>query len=122
MAITIMATLGASSVMIPTSSTWHSATVLGIRQETPTVKTLVLQLPNEVRHLSGQHYEIRLTASDGYQAARLYSAASAAHGDTQLELTVQLVEGGEVSPYLFHDVQTGDQLEVRGPLGKFFVW
>jgi ferredoxin-NADP reductase len=70
----------------------------------------------------GQHYEIRLTSEDGYQAARLYSAASVAVGEKTLELTIALLPGGEVSPYMHEQARTGDQIELRGPLGKFFVW
>ncbi len=104
------------------ASEWRAATVTAIKGETPTVKTFTFDMPHLVNHLAGQHYEIRLTAPDGYQAARLYSAASPARGDRQLELTVALLPNGEVSPYLHHNVQVGDQLELRGPLGKFFVW
>ncbi|HSW66937.1 MAG TPA: ferredoxin reductase [Bacillota bacterium] len=104
------------------ASEWKAATVTAIRDETPTVKTFTFEMPHIVNHLAGQHYEIRLTAPDGYQAARLYSAASAAQGDKLLELTVALLPDGEVSPYLHRNVRVGDQLELRGPLGKFFVW
>jgi ferredoxin-NADP reductase len=79
-------------------------------------------MPNEVKHLPGQHYEIRLTAEDGYQAARLYSAASPAQGNNLLEIAVELTVDGEVSPYLYGQLKSGDEIEVRGPLGKFFIW
>jgi len=104
------------------ASEWSAATVVAIRQETPTVKTFTFELPHKVTHLAGQHYEIRLTAPDGYQAARLYSAASPAQGNSRLELTIVLLPSGEVSPYMHRNVQVGDQIELRGPLGKFFVW
>ncbi|HYH74959.1 MAG TPA: FAD-binding oxidoreductase, partial [Candidatus Saccharimonadales bacterium] len=110
--------------MTPTNnaSTWHEATVTSITDETPTVKSFVFTLPQPAVHLAGQHYEIRLTAADGYQAARLYSAASLGTGDNALELTIALLPDGEVSPYLHEVLAIGDQVEIRGPLGKFFVW
>jgi ferredoxin-NADP reductase len=97
--------------------------VVQLRPETPTARTLLLRLPHPVSHLPGQRYELRLTAADGYQAARPYSAASPGDGQTDiLEITVAVVTDGEVSPYLLSGLQVGDQVEVRGPLGKFFVW
>lgn len=125
MATIITATPGVSSDMTPTSnepSEWFPATITRIIQETPTVKTFRFALPHPVQHLAGQHYEIRLTAPDGYQAARLYSAASVAAGDNHLELTVALLPNGEVSPYMHQVATAGTQVEIRGPLGKFFVW
>lgn len=106
----------------PNPSAWYIADVTGVLIETPTAKTLQLHLPHPVEHLPGQHYEIRLTAPDGYQAARLYSAASAADGSDTLELTIANVSDGEVSPYLVNSLSVGSEVEVRGPLGKFFVW
>jgi len=122
-----MATPGASNDMTPTPdptepSEWFPATITHIVQETPTVKTFQFALPRPVSHQAGQHYEIRLTAPDGYQAARLYSAASVATGDNHLELTVALLPNGEVSPYMHQVAEVGTQVEIRGPLGKFFVW
>jgi ferredoxin-NADP reductase len=110
--------------MTPTNnpSEWVLATVREIRDETPTVKTFTFEFPRTVDHKPGQHYEIRLTAPDGYQAARLYSAASAANGTSMLQLTIALLEAGELSPYMHKHVKIGDQLELRGPLGRFFVW
>jgi ferredoxin-NADP reductase len=124
MAITTTVILGVKSDMTQINSTWFAAVVTDIIQETPSVKTFRFALPHPVSHLAGQHYEIRLTAPNGYQAARLYSAASAApgNGGNDLELTVALLIGGEVSPYLHGSVKVGDQLDLRGPLGKFFVW
>jgi len=104
------------------ASSWHAAIITAIMVESPKVKTLRMRLPHPVVHLPGQHYEIRLTAPDGYQAARLYSAASAADGSDSLELTIERVPDGEVSPYLVDSLQLSGQVEVRGPLGKFFVW
>jgi len=113
--------------MTPTPDTnepseWFPATITHVIQETPTVKTFRFTLPHPVEHQAGQHYEIRLTAPDGYQAARLYSAASVATGDNHLELTVALLPNGEVSPYMHQVAKVGTQVEIRGPLGKFFVW
>jgi ferredoxin-NADP reductase len=89
--------------------------------ETPTARRLVLDVPTWPGNDAGQHVDVRLTAEDGYQATRSYSLASS--GDsTRLELVVAEVEGGEVSPFLVHDIAVGDALEVHGPLGAFFVW
>jgi ferredoxin-NADP reductase len=101
---------------------WRIATVADIRPETPTVKTFRLELPNWQPHLAGQHYDLRLTAEDGYQAQRSYSIASSPTDTGALELTVERLEDGEVSGFL-HDVAVvGDRIEVRGPIGGFFVW
>jgi ferredoxin-NADP reductase len=81
----------------------------------------VLDVPHWPGHLAGQHVDIRLTAEDGYQAERSYSIASAP-GGTDLELTVERIDDGEVSPYLTEDAQSGDQFELRGPIGGYFVW
>ena len=104
------------------SSTWHEAIVRDVIIETPYVKTFVVELPHAVVHEAGQHYEIRLTSEDGYQAARLYSAASAANGSKLLQLTVAYLADGEVSPYLHEHIEVGDSFEVRGPLGRYFTW
>jgi len=106
----------------PNASMWVAATVTDVRAESPLVKTFRFTLPHIVEHLPGQHYEIRLTAPDGYQAARLYSAASAASGGRTLELTIALMPDGEISTYMHQAVKAGDVIEIRGPLGKFFVW
>lgn len=114
-----------SSATTPTSkpTDWRVATVIQIRPEAPGLRTFTFKFDNPVQHLAGQHYEIRLTAEDGYQAARLYSAANPASGDSNiLELTIALMPYGEVSPYLFQQVTSGTQLEIRGPLGRHFVW
>lgn len=104
---------------LPTS--WQSARVLRIRQETRSAKTLSLKLAGPSSHLAGQHYVLRLSAPDGYRAQRSYSVASAPGGDT-IDLTVELLPGGEVSGYLHDVVVVGDELEVRGPIGEFFAW
>ena len=100
---------------------WNVAEVIEVRQETGTARTLRLRLPGLTGHRPGQHVDVRLTAPDGYTAVRSYSVASALPGD-ELELTVEELADGEVSPYLVHQVTAGDQLEVRGPVGGWFVW
>jgi ferredoxin-NADP reductase len=101
---------------------WQSATVLAVRDETPTAKTYRLRLPEPRRHLAGQHYVLRLVAPDGYTASRSYSVASAPDDTGEIELTVEYLVGGEVSEFLHDVVAPGDELEVRGPIGLFFVW
>jgi ferredoxin-NADP reductase len=101
---------------------WQVATVTGIKQETPRVKSFRFRLPMWMPHLPGQHYDVRLTAPDGYQAERSYSIASSPLDEGEIELTIDRLEDGEVSPY-FHDVvQEGDQVELRGPFTSYFVW
>ncbi len=101
---------------------WQIATVKNIQRETPKVSSFTLTLPNWTPHRAGQHYDIRLTAPDGYQAQRSYSIASEPERRGEIDLTVEKIEDGEVSPYM-HDVLTaGDQIEVRGPIGGYFVW
>lgn len=101
--------------------TWRVATVAEVRPETPRVKTLVLDVTGWEGHRAGQHVDVRLTAEDGYQAQRSYSIASAPN-DSVLELTVERIDDGEVSPYLTEEARPGDRLEIRGPVGGFFVW
>ena len=101
--------------------TWQLAEVVEIRPETPTVSTLVLDVPGWPGHLAGQHIDVRLTAEDGYQAERSYSIASAPE-NSRVELAVERLEGGEVSPYLVDEVRAGDRFEMRGPIGGYFVW
>src|SRR5262249_51397283 len=90
--------------------------------ETPRVGSLVLAVPDWPGHLAGQHVDVRLTAEDGYQAQRSYSIASAPEAGGRLVLTVERIEGGEVSPYLIDELRPGDRLELRGPTGGYFVW
>ncbi|GAA1601066.1 ferredoxin reductase [Kribbella karoonensis] len=97
------------------------ATVAEVRRETATARTIVLEVPDWPGHLAGQHLDVRLTADDGYRASRSYSLASAWSGDT-IELTVEAVPGGEVSAYLVDVLKAGDPLEIRGPVGGWFVW
>jgi ferredoxin-NADP reductase len=101
---------------------WQLAKVISVVQETPRVKTITLQLTDWIPHLPGQHYDIRLTAEDGYQAQRSYSIASPPEQTCQIELTIELIEEGEVSAYLHEGIAPGDSLEVRGPIGGYFVW
>ena len=101
--------------------TWHVAEVVAVVPETNHVKTIRLAVPDWPGHLPGQHVDIRLTAEDGYQAQRSYSIASAPAGRA-VELTVEHIEDGEVSPYLTDELRPGDRLEIRGPVGGYFVW
>jgi ferredoxin-NADP reductase len=100
---------------------WQLAAVHEIVVETYRVKSLLLHVTNWQGHLPGQHVDIRLTAENGYQAQRSYSIASPPE-DELLTLTVEQVENGEVSPYLVGDIRAGDQFELRGPIGGYFVW
>lgn len=101
--------------------TWQVATVVGLRDETPTARTVKLAVPGWPGHQAGQHVDVRLTAPDGYTATRAYSIASLSGGDT-IELTVGAVPDGEVSSYLVRAATVGACLEVRGPLGGWFIW
>ncbi len=101
---------------------WQIATMAAIKQETPRVKSFRMRLPMWMPHVPGQHYVVRLTAPDGYRAQRSYSVASSPLDEGQIELTIDRLADGEVSPY-FHDVLVeGDQVEVRGPFASYFVW
>jgi len=101
---------------------WQIATVTQVKEETPRVKSFRFDLPMWVPHLPGQHYDVRLTAPDGYTAQRSYSIASSPLDEGEIELTIDRLDDGEVSPY-FHDVVTeGDQAELRGPFASYFVW
>jgi ferredoxin-NADP reductase len=104
------------------TSPWKMATVVDIRPETPRAKTFRLALPEPAPHRAGQHVVVRLTAPDGYTASRSYSIASAPDEAAEFELTVERLGGGEVSTFLHDDLAVGDELEVRGPIGGWFVW
>ena len=93
----------------------------GVAAETPRVTTIAFDVPGWPGHQAGQHVDVRLTAADGYQAERSYSIASAP-GGTRVELTVVHIDDGEVSPYLTGELRPGDQIELRGPVGGYFVW
>ena len=100
---------------------WRLATVRDTRDETPHARTLILDVPEWPGHVAGQHVDVRLTAEDGYQAQRSYSIASAPE-DEDLALTIERIDDGEVSPYLAEELRTGDQIEIRGPIGGHFTW
>src|SRR5215204_6533113 len=106
---------------LPGRLSWALANVVQIVVETPRTKSLVLTVPGWDGHRPGQHVDVRLTAEDGYQAQRSYSIASAPDG-TRLELTVERIDDGEVSPYLTQELHAGDEIELRGPIGGYFVW
>jgi ferredoxin-NADP reductase len=101
---------------------WQIASVRDIKPETAKVKTFTLTLPNWTQHRAGQHYDIRLTAEDGYQAQRSYSIASEPEREGEIDLTVDRIEDGEVSTYMHDVLVPGDEIEVRGPIGGYFVW
>ena len=100
---------------------WRLAEVAELVDETPRTRSILLDVPEWPGHLPGQHVDVRLTAEDGYQAQRSYSIASAPE-EPRLALTVELLEDGEVSPYLTRELRPGDRIEVRGPIGGYFVW
>jgi ferredoxin-NADP reductase len=100
---------------------WHVATVVDVRTETPRARTLSLDVPEWSGHKAGQHVDVRLVAEDGYQAQRSYSIASAPE-ESSVALTIERIDDAEVSPYLCDVLRVGDGLEVRGPIGGYFVW
>lgn len=110
-----------SELPAPARTAWRVGTVAEARSETATARRIVLDIPGWPGHDAGQHLDVRLTAPDGYQAQRSYSIASAGPG-TRVELAVDELPTGEVSPFLVHDLQLGDSLEVHGPLGGYFIW
>src|SRR5262249_7615568 len=101
---------------------WRIAKVVGLHDETPTARTLALAVRDWPGHVAGQHVDVRLTSPDGYSAVRSYSIASAPSSNGRIEITVERLPNGEVSPYLTQQVMIGDDLEVRGPIGGWFVW
>jgi ferredoxin-NADP reductase len=107
---------------MPNPIAWRLATITAVRPETPTVRTFTLSIPDWGGHRAGQHVDLRLTAEDGYSVERSYSIASEPERAGEIELTVERIEDGEVSAFL-HDVAVpGDRIEVRGPIGGYFVW
>jgi ferredoxin-NADP reductase len=100
---------------------WRTVTVREVVDETQQARTLVLDVPDWPGHVAGQHVDVRLTAEDGYQAQRSYSIASAPE-DQRVALTIERLDDGEVSPYLAGEVRTGDEFEIRGPVGGHFTW
>lgn len=127
MATTTTGTRGASSgtraidVTTAPALRWSIATVVAVRPETPSASTVVVDVDGWPGHLPGQHVDVKLTAEDGYSAQRSYSIASAPDGTSRIELTVQRVPDGEVSPYLTTTLEPGDRFEIRGPIGRWFV-
>jgi len=101
---------------------WQLATVTAVREETPTVRSFTLRLPSWPGHRPGQHVDLRLTAEDGYSVERSYSIASEPERGAEIDVTIERIEDGEVSPFLHEVVVAGDRLEVRGPIGGYFVW
>jgi len=101
---------------------WQIATVKSLRNETPEVKTLTLSLPGWTAHRPGQHYDVRLTAEDGYSTQRSYSVASEPERKGEIDITVERIADGEVSAFLLDTVGVDDRFEVRGPIGGYFVW
>jgi ferredoxin-NADP reductase len=101
---------------------WQLAEVVALRTETARTRSITLSVPHWPGHRSGQHVDVRLTADDGYQAERSYSIASAPEDGSRVTLSVERVENGEVSPYLVDELRIGDTLELRGPIGGYFVW
>lgn len=101
---------------------WRLGEVIELIDDTPRVRTIVLAVPGWVGHLAGQHVDVRLTADDGYQTERSYSIASAPDDGERIALTVERLDNGEVSPYLVGELRRGDTLELRGPIGGYFVW
>ncbi len=100
--------------------TWQVATAGAVMDETASVRTIDLEVPGWTGHHAGQHLDVRLTADDGYVAERSYSIASAP--DEPVAITVERLEDGEVSPYLTEELRAGDEIEIRGPIGGYFVW
>src|SRR4030095_11281694 len=100
---------------------WRVGMVVALHDETPTARTIALEVSDWPGHQAGQHVDVRLTASDGYSAVRSYSIASAPNPERRVELTVERLPNGEVSPYLTQEVAVGDRLELRGPLGGWVV-
>jgi ferredoxin-NADP reductase len=101
---------------------WQTAKVIAITPETPTAKTFRFALPEIANFQAGQHYIVRLTAPDGYSARRSYSVASAPDGSNELELTIERLPKGEVSMFMHDEVVVGDEIDLRGPIGQWFVW
>jgi ferredoxin-NADP reductase len=102
--------------------TWQLGEVVETRTETARARSLTLAMPEWQGHQPGQHVDVRLTADDGYQAERSYSIASPPEAERKVTITVERLDDGEVSPYLVDDVHTGDHVELRGPIGGYFVW
>lgn len=107
---------------LPGRLSWQFGEVIAIQKETVQAKSITLAVPNWRGHQPGQHVDVRLTAEDGYQVERSYSIASPPEQDQRLTLTIEELDDGEVSPYLVDELHVGDKLELRGPIGGYFVW
>src|SRR5438874_3388394 len=107
---------------LPGRLTWQLGEVVATQGETARTKSITLALPTWMGHRPGQHVDVRLTAEDGYQAERSYSIASPPEEEQHVTLTVERLDDGEVSPYLTDELRVGDKLELRGPIGGYFVW
>ncbi|MFB8774238.1 ferredoxin reductase [Streptomyces broussonetiae] len=113
---------GRIEVSAPAAARWQTATLTSIRRETPRAATFRFAVPEWPGHVPGQHLMLRLTAEDGYTAQRHYSIASADDGSGHIELTLDHIEGGEVSGWFHTEARPGDRVEVRGPVSGFFAW
>ena len=111
-----------TAVELKAPGEWQIATVTEVKVETPRVKSFRFTVPMWMAHLPGQHYDVRLTAPDGYRAQRSYSVASSPLDVGEVELTIDLLDDGEVSPYFHEVVEVGDEVELRGPFTSYFVW
>src|SRR2546421_3690965 len=107
---------------LPGRLSWQLGEVVATQGETARAKSITLAIPSWMGHRAGQHVDVRLTAEDGYQAERSYSIASPPEEVPRVTLTVERLADGEVSPYLVDELRTGDELELRGPIGGYFVW
>src|SRR6266704_6453396 len=107
---------------LPGRLSWQLGEMVAMQAETARTKSITLALPNWMGHRPGQHVDVRLTAEDGYQAERSYSIASPPEEQPRVTLTVERLDDGEVSPYLTDELRVGDKLELRGPVGGYFVW
>src|SRR5260370_28137852 len=101
---------------------WRVGTLVALRDETATARTITLEVRDWPGHVAGQHVDVRLTAPDGYSAVRSYSIASASNSERRVEITVERLPNGEVSPYLTQEVAVSDRLQLRGPIGGWFLW
>lgn len=108
--------------MTPANLPWRVASIVSTKPEGGRAKAILLDVPGWPGHLAGQHLDLRLTAEDGYQAQRSYSISSAYEGKPELEITVERVDDGEVSPFLLDELRVGDRFELRGPIGGYFTW
>jgi ferredoxin-NADP reductase len=109
-------------MVTPAASDWQLAIAAAFLDETPTVRSIEFDVAHWTGHLAGQHVDIRLTAADGYQAQRSYSLASPGGHGTRIEITVERIAEGEVSPFLTQEMTVGDAIEIRGPIGGYFTW